>query len=301
MPVLKNRRCWPVDRASSDPRHAPTSRWKRGIKLGIITLTVLWSGTTAATWAAQERMIFRVDSTPLTDPAEWWWARDARFELARLDTPDGLNLSFWASPPTEGMPVILYFHGAGGTAMKRSARMLRFARAGYGVVLASYRGYGGNPGSPTEAGLIEDARAYWRWVAQTWPGLPVVLFGESLGSHMAFRIAAEHEVAGVILDAPFTSVADVAAERMPLLPARLLLRHPFESLPLVQQVRAPLLVLHAEDDPLVPSRHGRTIVWAANGRAKGVFIPGSAHPTYRFAPEDLAREIETFLGSLRGR
>src|SRR5207247_7833516 len=76
-----------------------------------------------------------------------------------LTTADGLSLLSWYLPPREGRPVILYFHGNGGNIGHRAERIERFGREGYGVLLVGCRGYGGNPGAPTETGLFDDARA----------------------------------------------------------------------------------------------------------------------------------------------
>ena len=101
----------------------------------------------------------------------------------RLTTADGLSLFSWYLPPREGRPVILYFHGNGGNIGYRADRMQRFAREGYGVLMLEYRGYGGNPGTPTEAGLYDDARAGLDFLQREAIAADrLVLYGESLGS-----------------------------------------------------------------------------------------------------------------------
>lgn len=128
-----------------------------------------------------------------------------------LSTEDGLSLLSWYLPPRHGRPVIAYFHGNGGHVGYRAQRLLRFAREGYGVLMPEYRGYGGNPGTPNETGFYADGRAALGFLErETVAPTRLVLYGESLGSGVAVELAVQHEIAGLILEAPFTSVAEVA-------------------------------------------------------------------------------------------
>ena len=195
-----------------------------------------------------------------------------------LTTEDGLSLFSWYLPPRAGRPVIAYFHGNGGHIGYRAERLRRFASEGYGVLLAEYRGYAGNPGAPSEAGLYADAAAALDFLAgeRVTPSR-LVLWGELLGSGVAVYLAAERAVAGVILEAPFTSVAAAAQHHYPILPAARLVRDRFDSLSRISRIGAPLLVLHGERDMIVPVRHGRTLLDAAVHPKEGWFAPGAGH------------------------
>jgi fermentation-respiration switch protein FrsA (DUF1100 family) len=200
-----------------------------------------------------------------------------------LSTEDGLSLLSWYLPGHPGRPVILYFHGNGGHIGHRVERMLRFAREGYGVLMPEYRGYGGNPGTPSESGLYADARAALGFLEHE--GVApnrLVLYGESLGSGVAVELAAQRDVAGVILEAPFTSVAEVAQCHFPYVPAARLVIDRFDSRSRIDRVRASILVLHGERDRVVPVRFGRALFDAAPEPKKGWFVPEAGH-------EDLAR------------
>lgn len=268
-----------------------------------LAAAVLWLLVTLAVWAAQERLIFLPDARPLAatrarlDPA-------GRFAVERVVTADGLALAFVAAAPAApGNPVIVVFHGNAGNAADRIPFLGALAAGGgYGLVVAGYRGYGGNPGAPSEAGFIADARAHLDWTAARWPDSPVVLLGESIGSGVATRVAEERgeAIAALILDAPYTSVADLAAAQFPWLPVRVLLRHPFDSLSRLAAVRAPILVLHGEADTIIPAAHGRRIVAAVEGgRARGVFLPGAGHPTLYTDREGRAlAALRAFLDTL---
>ena len=196
----------------------------------------------------------------------------------KLTTADGLSLLSWYLPRRSGRPVIAYFHGNGGHIGYRVERLLRFAREGYGVLMLEYRGYGGNPGSPTEAGLYSDAQAALDFLKRE--GITsnrLVLYGESLGSGVAVRLAAQNEVAELILEAPPTSVAEVAQCHFPYVPASRLVVDRFDSMSRIGEVRAPILVMHGERDRVVPVRYGRALFNAAPEPKEGWFVPEAGH------------------------
>jgi uncharacterized protein len=195
-----------------------------------------------------------------------------------LTTQDGLTLFSWYLPPPAGRPVIAYFHGNGGNIGYRTERLLRFAAEGYGVLLAEYRGYGGNPGEPCERGLFTDAKAALDFLAASdISSEQVVLWGESLGSGVAVHLAATRAIGGVVLEAPFTSVAACAQRHYPFVPAAWLVHDRFDSLSRIAQVTAPLLILHGERDMVVPVHHGRTLLAAATASSEGWFSPSAGH------------------------
>ena len=183
---------------------------------------------------------------------------------AVLHTEDGLSLFSWYLPPPAGAPVIVYFHGNGGHIGFRGDRLHRFAEVGFGALIVEYRGYAGNPGAPTEAGLLADARAALAFLdAQQVAPDRRVLYGESLGSGVAVQIAADHRVAAVVLESPYTSIADVAQYHYPWVPVRWLLHDKFDAFAVIGRVRAPMLFLQAERDTVIPARFGRALYAAA--------------------------------------
>jgi uncharacterized protein len=196
----------------------------------------------------------------------------------QLITADGLSLLSWYLPPREGRPVILYFHGNGGNIGYRADRMQRFGRDGYGVLLAGYRGYGGNPGSPSEAGLYADAQAALDFLERE--GIAVgrlVLYGESLGSGVAVHLAAQQPVAGVILESPYTSVAALAQYHYPYIPASLLIWDRFDSLSCIGELKAPLLILVGGQDTIVPPRFSKALFDAAPEPKESWLAPDAGH------------------------
>jgi len=200
----------------------------------------------------------------------------------QIVTADGLSLLGWYRPPEEGRPVILYFHGNGGHIGYRAERVRRFAEGGFGLLTPEYRGYGGNPGSPSEAGLFADGTAALEFLSsERIDPRRLVLYGESLGSGIAVYLAAQHEVAAVILEAPYTSIAAVAQYHYPFVPVALLLRDHFNSLSRIGRVKAPVLIVHGGRDPVVPARFSKALYAAAPEPKEIWFAADAGH-------EDLA-------------
>jgi fermentation-respiration switch protein FrsA (DUF1100 family) len=160
----------------------------------------------------------------------------------------------------------------------------------------SYRGYGGSTGSPNEEGLFADARAAYEFAATRYPSARRVLWGESLGTGVAVAIATEKKADALILEAPFTSTADIAASIYPIFPVRLLMKDQFHSDERIGKVSAPLLVLHGEQDYVVPISYGEKLYSLARDPKKFVRFPRGGHEDLNdYGAVDAARE---FLKSL---
>ncbi|HYI89150.1 MAG TPA: alpha/beta hydrolase, partial [Beijerinckiaceae bacterium] len=190
---------------------------------------------------AMERTLLYPASAYRTTAAE---AGLSDFGDITLTTADGERLVAWWKPPGAGRAVIVYFHGNGGSLWNRRDRARVLADDERGVLMASYRGYSGSTGAPTEAGLSEDARAAYAWAAERVDAGRLVLYGESLGSGVTVRLAGERPVGGLILEAPFTSTADVAKLSYWFVPVDFLMRDQFRSIDRIAAVDAPLLILH---------------------------------------------------------
>jgi fermentation-respiration switch protein FrsA (DUF1100 family) len=235
---------------------------------------VIYALVVATLYVFQRQLMFRPDTSR---PILGALSRLGVGEVT-LATADGLALLAWYLPPPDGAPVIVYFHGNGGHLGYRNQRMEQFATAGFGVLMPEYRGYGGNPGNPSAAGFYLDAEAAVDFLAgQHIASERQVFYGESLGTGVAVWAAAQHEAMALVLEAPFTSAADIAQDRFPWLPARLLLKDRFDSLSLIGKVRAPIFVMQAEDDLIVPVRFGRALFAAAPEPKEALFAPAGGH------------------------
>ena len=188
----------------------------------------------------------------------------AEAEEVTLQASDGVRIMAWHVAPRDDKPVILYFHGNGGSLRNRAERFRRLIADGIGLVALEYRGYGGLSGSPTEPGLIADAAAAYAYAAAHYQVAQIVLWGESLGSGVAVALAAEQPVGRVVLEAPFTSAVAVGARHYWFLPVRFLMKDQFRSDQRIGKITAPLLILHGLHDQIVPYAMGEQLFELAN-------------------------------------
>ena len=230
--------------------------------------------------ALQRSLTYYPDRTRPT-PAE---AGVPELAPVTLKTGDGLALLAWHAPPrADGAPSLLYFHGNAGHIGMRGFKVRAYLNAGLGVLLATWRGYSGNPGTPTEAGLYADGRAARAFLRASGAGDErQILYGESLGTGVAVHLAREAAPAALVLEAPFSSIADIAAGRFPLLPVGPLIVDRFDSAAKIGKVGAPLLIVDRFDSP-IPVRLARKV--RAREPKQAVFIP---------APDDGIRRRHQF-------
>lgn len=250
-------------------------------------------------WTLQRRLIYYPFAE--ADPraaSPWPTARDVSFE-----TEDGLQLAGLYVPAAGGDPSawVLVFNGNAGSRHGRWPLARALAGQGLSVLLFDYRGYGGNPGSPSEPGLIRDARAAVSYLASRDDVDPerIVYFGESLGAAVAVALAAERPPAVLILRSPFTSLVDMGKLHYPLLPVALMLRDRFPSDRRIARVDCPLLVVAGDRDSLVPHEQSRRLYDLAPSPVKQfVSIPGAEHNDERLA---LTHSVEAAAAFLAGR
>ncbi|MDP6804201.1 MAG: alpha/beta hydrolase [Rhodospirillales bacterium] len=203
--------------------------------------------------------------------------------VVSLTTADGLELDSWYAPAAVGRPTIVYFCGNGGHIGMRDAKVRAYLDAGFGVLLVGYRGYGDNPGSPSERGLYSDGRAALGFMRENGVAPRMrVLYGESLGSGVAVQLAIEQSGAGdpvgaVVLEAPFTSVGAVAQAHYPFVPARWIVRDRFDSVSKIARVGSPVYIVHGEGDRIVPVRYGRRLFAAAAEPKEMRIVGGAGH------------------------
>jgi fermentation-respiration switch protein FrsA (DUF1100 family) len=194
-----------------------------------------------------------------------------------LDSSGGARVIVWHIPPRGEKPVVLYFHGNGGSPRGRVDRFRALAADGTGLIALSYRGYGGSSGRPTEKGLIDDALAAYAFAAARYPASRLALWGESLGTGVAVALAAQKPVGRIVLESPFTSIADIAAQIYWFFPVRLLIKDSFRSDLLIGTVTAPFLILHGDKDSIVPIALGDQLYKLITAPKRFVRFPGAGH------------------------
>jgi fermentation-respiration switch protein FrsA (DUF1100 family) len=190
---------------------------------------------------------------------------------------DGRLLGWYAAPPAQDAPVLVFFHGNRGTLGRVANKMAPWRNLRIGLFAATYRGYEGNPGEPNERGLYMDGRATLDWLADMGtPAERIILYGESLGCGVAVQMAVERPIGAVVLEAPYVSMPDLASSRYPWTPAGWLIRDRFDSLAKIHLIAAPILILHGEADRTIPIDHGRRLADKALS-ARFVAVPGANH------------------------
>lgn len=215
-----------------------------------------------------------------------------------LVAPDTAQIVTWYAPAKPGQPTILYFHGNAGNLASRSERVRRYVARGYGVMFMSYRGYSGSTGSPSERANVADAKlAYDTLIADGVVPEDIIVYGESLGSGVAVQVAADNEVGGLVLDAPYTTIVDVAALAYPYLPVRPFVFDRYESVRYLPRVKAPLLVLHGENDRVIPVEMGKAVYAAANAPKEIATFPHAGHSDHHLygSYDELFRWIDALM------
>jgi hypothetical protein len=230
----------------------------------------------AAVWLLQRRLIY-LPTARLVSPA------DVGLHTAQpvaFTTADGVRLESWYVPAAgEPAGAVLVLPGNAGNRAHRAPLAAALRDTGLATLLVDYRGYGGNPGRPSQDGLLADARAAAD-ALQARSGLRpdrIVYYGESLGAAVAAGLAAERPPAALVLRSPFANLAQVGQRQFPWLPVGLLLRDPFPTTEWIARYRGPTLVVAGDADTLVPPQSSRQVAAAAGGPVDVEMVSGAGH------------------------
>ena len=249
---------------------------RRYATVAVAAIAVLYSATTFALWALQRELLYHPGARERVPPS--FYPMLAGVEELRLNTADGVELVAWYAPAPTGRPTVVMFHGNGSTLRGERYRLKYFMDASMGGLMLAYRGYSGNPGSPTEEGLYADARAALDWLeARGVHRESIALYGQSLGTGVATKMAFERDFGALVLEAPFTSAVDVAAHRFPVIPVRWLMADRFDSLARIDSIDEPLLVMHGDADFVIPQSQARRLYAAANEPKQAFWPTGVGH------------------------
>ena len=244
-------------------------------------------------YVAQRSLLYHPDQTiPL--PSDY---DVAQMDVVRIKGSDNVELHAWWSPPKKGQSSLVHFHGNAGHIGDRAHKIKDLISKGYGVLLMSYRYNANVAGAPTEAALIADGRHALKWL-ESQSILPpnITLYGESLGSGVAVALAAENDIKSLILEAPYSSVAEVAQSTYWFVPAYWLVKDKFNSVERIDDVRAPILIVHGAQDKTIPVKFGEKLFSAAHGGAKFIKVDDAGHANlYDYGMGDI---VHDFLDTL---
>lgn len=239
---------------------------------------------------AQDSLIFKPtqDVKPISEvfpgAYEYW-----------ISTPEGNNLQTWYKPAQLGKEMLVYLHGNAGNLSTRGRLINILSEDDRGLLIFSWGGFGMSEGKPNEQSFYNNARAVFDWL-ESEKGLnasDLIVYGESLGTGVAVQLATEREFKGVVLAAPYTSIAQMAANDYPWLPVNLLLNHRFDSIDKVTAITEPLVVMHSTDDDTIPFEQGELLFNAAT--EPKLFMPFTVRQHTKFRSEDVERAIRWIL------
>jgi fermentation-respiration switch protein FrsA (DUF1100 family) len=239
---------------------------------------------------------------PLPYPAGDWDERDRLgAEDAWIATQDHVRLHGWFLAVPGAKRTILFLHGNAGNLTHRAGAMRAIAAAGSSTLVLDYRGYGRSEGTPTEAGLYRDADAGYEWLLRRGVApSALIIHGESLGTAVAVELASRVPCAGLVLEAPFPSARAVVSTMIPGVGA--LLTWGFDSASRMPRVHVPLLVIHGDEDEVIPIDLGRKVFAAAREPKRFWTVPGGHHNDLReVAGAAYTRTLREFYGSLEAQ
>ncbi|MDH3712462.1 MAG: alpha/beta hydrolase [Gammaproteobacteria bacterium] len=255
----------------------------------------------AAVYFNQHRLLYLPNvpaRTLVTTPARYGLA----YENVRFETEDGVSLHGWFLPVQGATTTVLFFHGNAGNISHRLDSLAIFARLGLQVLIFDYRGYGESSGKPSETGTYRDATGAWHYLTVT-RGIAsqdIVLFGRSLGGAVAIELASRVDAGALMVESSFTSVPEMAATLYPFLPVRWLARLHYPSLQRIGDVQCPVLVLHSENDEIIPFKHGQSLYRAAP-QPKAFYVMGGGHNDGFFVSGDAyVQALDDFLRTHTG-
>ncbi len=265
------------------------------LKWLVVLASVGYLGGLVVLFFVQRAFIFPIPQTVRTTPQA---AGFPEAEEHFLTTADGERVIVWHVPAKPGRAVVIYFAGNGDFLAGLAGRFRAIASDGTGLVALSYRGYAGSSGRPSEQGLLQDAAAAYAFTSARYGADRIVAWGFSLGSGVAVALAAEQPVGKLILEAPYTSIVDIAGPLLRIAPVRWLIRDQFRSDQRIAGVSAPLLIMHGARDATIPIGFGERLFALAHEPKQFVRFPDGDHNNLDdYGAIERARD---FIGASKG-
>lgn len=269
----------------------------------VFRLAILLVGALIGLRLIENRFVFYPEKIPNRSRQPLFPA-DLKFEECWIQAADGTGLNGWLLLPLQksaAPPItMLYLHGNGGSLFGREERLAMLARQGWRIFALDYRGYGKSAGSPREAGLYQDARAAYDWLIRQreTSAHSLFFFGESLGSAVAIQLALDRSCAGVILEAPFTSFADMGKVAFPWIPRVVyrFFKNDWNSLHRIPQLPVPVFIMHGDRDRVIPFVQGQRLFEAASPPKVFFQVRGGDHlDGFEMAGPELLPQLRLFI------
>ncbi len=243
----------------------------------------------AALYFLQDGLVFPTPNVPLPELS-------APAEYVEMQTSDGETLRHVRFKADDGAPKLMFFHGNGSLAAFELDRGRKMFENGFDVLLVEYRGYGGSSGSPSADALLKDAIETYDWYkgdTEDW----VFLYAHSLGTGVASYLSSQREVQSMVLESPYSSLSDVAADRYPIFPVKALFKHEIDSVENLKGSQVSVLILHGEKDGVIPIQYGKRLFDTLDPElAEWKILPNVGHNTLvQSGSVDLA--LEHFIKS----
>ena len=196
-----------------------------------------------------------------------------------IRTADKISLLAWFFKGNQHKPILVYFHGNSFDIGERAYRLKRYIDNNWSVIIVAWRGYSGNKGKPTETNLYLDGESTLNWISRNtdYEYHDLVIYGESLGSGVAVELATRYKFRSVVLEAPFTSIVDIAKQRYKIFPVSLLVLDKFNNIEKIDKILSPLLIISGKKDEIVPHNHSVTLYQKAKEPKHSVFIDEAMH------------------------
>jgi uncharacterized protein len=263
----------------------------------VLTAVVVFAGAlVVAAYLGQRRLMYFPDRAR-TAPAAVGLPTVTEHEIK---APDGAYVIAWHARAQPRQPTLLYFHGNAQSLAARQPRIARAMAEGWGMMMMTYRGFGGSTGSPTEVDTIADAERTLQFLISEGVRISdVILYGESLGTGVATQLAARYPgLRGLVLDAPYTSAVDVGQLRFPFLPVAWGMLDRYETKRFIREVKVPVLILHGARDGIIPVEMGREVARLANEPKRYVEFPNGGHIDLYVNGNDAMTPLKAWIGSL---
>ncbi len=236
-------------------------------------LLLIYVGITVVVYFYQRKLLYHPFSSQITGEG-----LIHKFETINFKTSDNLFLKGWFHLKDSKKKTILFLHGNAGNLDNRIDKLNSIGKMDVNFLIIAWRGYSGNPGNPSEEGLYKDALGGIKWLNKK--GISndqIILYGESLGTAIATEIGQNSNFAGIILEAPFTSMVDMGQKIYPIFPVKFLLKDKYETKKKISNIKFPILIMHGKKDKIVPFYMGKEIYSLANEKKSKYFTDNDDH------------------------